>query len=151
MKKLVLLFALCAFYCTDFTAQQIGGGFPTNPTGPTIQPDNDGKAAIYIKFGRKSRDCERFGLCDVQVNLTARDIISIISAVIKKDRMHMQFPSKFVAANPKYFENNQISIDEDFQLSKEVANSLGVKSFTIKRGKYPVVFDKLTNTYNCTF
>lgn len=149
MKKLVLLFALCAFYCADFNAQQVGSRF-----GSSIElvSESDGlKKAIYIKFGRKSKDCRGFGICIFEITLTVEDAITLITAILQKNRVHVSFPPKFVAENAEHFKDNKIVIEEDFVLDDNTARALGVKSYVIKKGVYPVVLNKGTNTYNCTF
>ncbi len=151
MKKLIFLFALCAFYCADVNAQQIIGNPPAIPSNPVIGQPEEGRKFIYIRFGRKSLQCDEFGLCVFEVNASVQDVITLITAIFKRTGLEVSFPAKFVAENKQYFKDNKFIMGEDFTLSAETARALGAKAYTIKKGVYPVVFDKSTNTYNCTF
>ena len=119
-------------------------------------PPKDKPPLIELQFGRKSLDCAGFGICVFRVNLFAEDVAQVASAVLMFFRpdghVKIQMGSDFYKRNAKSFQNGYLVLEEDFEIDRETMRAVGVSDpYTIKRGKYQVVFDKSTNTYNCTF
>lgn len=119
----------------------------TNPPKPPL---------IELEWGRKSLNCTGFGICKFRVNLFAEDVVQVATAVLMFFRpdgqVKIQMGADYYKKNARVFQNGYLVMDEEFVIDRETMKAVGVSEpYTIKRGKYQVVFDKSTNTYNCTF
>lgn len=114
---------------------------------------NSNPPLIQLEFGRRSMDCGGFGICIFRINATVEDIINIVAVFVSpKNLLTLKMSPTFYKNNAKSFPNGNLLIEEDFRIDSETARAIGVADgYTIKRGQYKVVFDKSTNTYNCTF
>lgn len=108
---------------------------------------------IHIEIGRKSKDCGGLGICVFKIDLTPEELIQIINAFKTVDnQIKISFSQDFYKKNKGKLINNIIVIEEEFKLDEVTSKALGFeKGYTIKPGKYPIVLDDKTNTYNCTF
>jgi hypothetical protein len=108
---------------------------------------------IELEFGRKSRGCAGFGICKFKVTITVETAVTLITAFARSNGTLTMTMSKDVyLKNIKNFPNNYLQVDEDYIIDRETTKAIGIPdNYTIKTGKYQVVFDKATNTYNCTF
>ncbi|MBD3582044.1 hypothetical protein [Flavobacterium selenitireducens] len=134
-----LFFALIAslFLCPSLEAQTKTGASETQ--------------RIVLKFGRVSKNCGGFGICRFEIDITVGELIDVFNAFNHKGRVTLNISAQNMERNRKNFANNVLLIEEDFTVPAATARALGLSSYTIKKGKYPVVFDSGTNTYNCTF
>jgi len=108
---------------------------------------------IELEFGRKSKECGGFGICVLRINATAEDVVSVVTAFINPMGLFgLKMTPTFYKNHIKSFPNGYFQIDEDYRIDLATTRKLGLPDgYTIKQGKYQVVFDKSTNTYNCTF
>ncbi len=141
MKKLLFgLIATVTFGSMSY-AQKTGD----NPAGHV--------PVIELVFGRASQNCHGFGICRFHINLNA-DNLSTIATVIANPEQFMTLFMKpdFYKANASKFQNGYLVIEEDFVLDHETSRTIGLPdNYTVRKGKYQIIFDKTTNTYNCTF
>src|SRR6478672_455225 len=108
---------------------------------------------IELEFGRKSMNCGGFGICVLRINVTVEDVVTLVTAIANPAGLiNLKMSPTFYKDHSKSFQNGYLVIDEDFRIDLETTRKIGVADgYTIKKGKYQVVFDKSTNTYNCTF
>jgi hypothetical protein len=113
---------------------------------------------FQVQIGRKSCNCCGFGIChftisSVRWNQTSASKTSVnpqeafgtatieagkLKLVIPKDAMTRETASKCMSG--EFF-----TVEEDFDLSKDVCKELGISSYTIKKGKYRI--DKSGSSY----
>jgi len=138
MKKFLFGFLATVFLSAPMVAQQT---------------QNDDPPVIELVFGRASKDCTGFGICKFKIHLTASDIVTLVTAFSNpKGLLGMKMSPTFYKNNVKSFQDGYLLIEEDYLVDLETTRAVGVADgYTIKKGKYQVVFDKSTNTYNCTF
>jgi len=106
---------------------------------------------IHIKFGRPSKQCKGFGICEFTIDFTISEFIDVVQAFNNMNKLQIKMTPQTVTRNRTSLANNVLLIEEDFTVPAATSRALGFGSYTIKKGKYPVVFDSKTNTYNCTF
>ena len=138
MKKLVFgLIATVMLSATSFAQE----------TTPKENPP-----LIEFEFGRKSKNCGGIGVCKFKINLTVENAVTLITALARNGKIQAVMSPTFYKNNAKAFPNGYLVLEEDYKIDLETTRRLGVAdNYTIKTGKYLVVFDKSTNTYNCTF
>ncbi len=103
---------------------------------------------VTIEIGRKKFGCLRFGICRITIDPNPQDTLTVLAAnkvsgtgSVNGKKLSMEFyrssmtPSTF----DTYFGGDSFIVEEDFQLPADVATVLGVKSYTIKAGIYPIV------------
>jgi hypothetical protein len=114
---------------------------------------NTNPPLIQLEFGRKSQNCGGFGICVFRVNATVEDVINLVTVFMSpKSLLMMKMSPTFYKNHIGAFPNGNLVVEEDFVLDPETARAIGATAgYTIKTGQYKVVFDKSTNTYNCTF
>lgn len=137
MKTLFFAFVATFFLCLPLEAQ--------------TKTERSGTQRIVLKFGRVSKNCGGFGICRFEIDITVAEIIDVFQAFNNKGRVTLNISSQNMERNRKSFPNNVLLVEEDFTVPAATAKALGLSSYTIKKGKYPVTFDSKTNTYNCTF
>lgn len=107
---------------------------------------------IQLEFGRKSKNCAGIGICVLKINASLKNVVELINAVSSNGRIKTSFTPAFYEKNKHHFQDNHIVLEEDYVIDRKTTQAIGVAdNYTIKTGKYPVVFDKATNTYNCAF
>lgn len=137
MKKLVFGLIATVMFSATSIAQE------TPPKDPPL---------IEFEFGRKSKNCAGIGVCKFKINLTAENAVMLITALARNGKIQARMSPTFYKDNAYGFQNGYLVLEEDYKIDLETTRALGVAdNYTIKTGKYLVVFDKSTNTYNCTF
>ena len=119
--------------------------FPGISSNASNLPNFDGTPRIHvtIEFGRKSKDCKKFGICSITFDFseffTARATGSTGTAWIENGRLQVEFnrASMKAEAIQTYFDG-KVLIEEDYELPKEIAEALGVSSYKIRAGAYPL-------------
>ena len=92
--------------------------------------------AIKIKPGRPRHDCTGFGICEITPIITLSTSTTSDGSVKGElsatgdGKLQLRFLSKVPNEGPILF------IDDDFQLSPDIAKKLNLKSATILRGEY---------------
>lgn len=104
---------------------------------------------ISVEIGRRKFNCTRFGFCrgnydpNIKIeNLPApveNKVFGAGSVVGKK--LSMEFYRSSMTANTydTYFGGDNFIVEEDFELPDDVSTVLGIKSYTIKAGIYPLI------------
>lgn len=118
-------------------------------TPPTIERPH---WVVELVFGRKSMNCAGIGICRFAIHLTIADLTQLIGAVAHMGKIQIIMPPEFYKENTRNFPGGYLAIEEDYVIDLKTTRALGVAdNYTIKKGKYRVIFDKANNTYNCTF
>lgn len=118
----------------------------------TTPPKEENPPVIELEFGRKSKDCGGFGICKFKIHLTPEVISTLIAAFAKNGKIQARMSPAFYKNNAKSFPDGYLVVEEDYRIDLETTRAIGVAdNYTIRTGRYQVVFDKSTNTYNCTF
>ncbi|HLA56459.1 MAG TPA: hypothetical protein VK623_10185 [Flavobacterium sp.] len=108
--------------------------------------------SIHLEFGRKSRNCGGFGICVFTIDITWAELAAILAGKTADNHIKLTLSDKFYTENKSRFVDGDLVMEEDFALDAGTSRSLGFSDvYTIKKGKYQVVLDSKTNTYNCTF
>jgi hypothetical protein len=107
---------------------------------------------IEIVFGRASKACTGFGICKFKIHITTADVVTLVTAFANPGGLLFKMSPTVYKNNVKSFQNGYLVIEEDYKIDVETCRAIGVAdNYTIKKGNYQIVFDKSTNTYNCTF
>lgn len=116
-------------------------------------PHDENPPLIELEFGRRSMKCAGFGICIFRIHATTDNVIALVSAFVNPmGLLNLRMSPTYYKNNSKAFSNGYLIVDEDYKIDLETTRKIGVSDgYTIKKGKYQVVFDKTTNTYNCTF
>lgn len=108
--------------------------------------------SVHFEFGRKSQNCGGFGICILRLELKLDLSIPAPLIGLRQGNVQIKFRPEFYLANKSKFQNGYLVLEEDFVMEQEITKALGLADgHRLKTGKYLVVFDKTTNTYNCTF
>jgi hypothetical protein len=115
-------------------------------------PKEDNPPLIELVFGRVSKGCGGFGICRFKIHITTADVVTLVTAFANPGGLLFKMSPTVYKDNIKSFQNGYLVIEEDYKIDTETCRAVGVADgYTIKKGKYQVVFDKTANTYNCTF
>jgi hypothetical protein len=92
------------------------------------------KVSVSIRIGRSSRGCRSFGICSVtitvsRVSLDQRTVRAELSTAVDG-----QLQLTLLDKAPD--EGQTLFVDQDIQLSQDIAQKLGFKSATIQQGEY---------------
>ena len=107
--------------------------------------------SISLEFGRRisENDCDnRPGVCKFKININFRNATAQINEfgelvlVIDANKFSKQDVSRYLSGS-HFVMGQSLSLDPD------VANALGVKKFTLKKGKYKL--KKMKNNYLVVF
>jgi hypothetical protein len=132
MKKLV--FGLIATVMFGF----VGSANCVEMNTPSIQKSSKldyVKVSIQIDWGRVSRGCKGFGICDVTIVIDIEN--KTFSGSAQNGSFVLEMNDTGLKSVQSSFESNTIIIEEDFVLSNEVCKSLGLKQgYIVKTGKY---------------
>lgn len=162
MKTLHYSLLAIAIFISTITVQAASGFQPQHPSKHFIlfsnQPFVDVVGPIItVEIGRKKFNCERFGICrttydpnikvDATVPRTARG-----AATIKGGKLTLDFfrTSMTDETYMVYFGGDHFIMEDDYELPKDVLSILGIKSYTIKAGMYPINLLN-DNTLSVTF
>lgn len=99
---------------------------------------------ITIIIGRGYPKCEGFGFCKViydPVWSLAGPGVGTGTGYMEKDRFHVEFDySKMDPGTIKtYFNSGYFLVEVDYDLPPEITKELGIESYKIKAGRYPIV------------
>lgn len=138
MKTLFYSLLTFAFVLSGFGAKAV-----TTPPGD----ETTIKITLNIELGKKSRNCERFGFCDLSVDVDIERQIGPIgentvvgTAWIENGKLRISFDRSTMTETTynKHFSNGKFQLEEDYVLPSEVAFALGVRSYTVRTGTYVV-------------
>lgn len=139
--SVAMMFAFASVTSANTNTINNTSNFKIDDIGPTI--------TISIDFGRVSKDCKGFGVCDVdieiKIELSVRPNGGSGTAQIGKDgKLSVAFVKETMTEETiaNYFSNSTFVVEEDFQLPSDVSEQLGTKNYFIKAGKYKVVETK---------
>ncbi|MBC7774099.1 MAG: hypothetical protein H7246_01570 [Phycisphaerae bacterium] len=140
MKTTLYSLLTCAFILSTFAAKAKAIPIPqSDGLGPKI--------TIIIEIGRKSKGCARFGFCDITFSLDYRSApapngenTATGSAWMENGKLKIEFDraSMTNATYQTHFGSGYFQLEEDYVLPSDLAQALGVKSYTVKTGKYAV-------------
>ena len=94
---------------------------------------------IDITWGRKSKDCKGFGVCDVDVSIEIDE--NKMSGVNNGNGVFsLEFNENQLTVLKKHFGSSEIiTISEDYNLSDDVCEKLELKrGYIIKKGEYSI-------------
>jgi len=114
------------------------------------------KIKIDVTWGRKSKGCTRFGICDVdfdiEISAIANDDSNSTTVELEKSKNNkflLTIPYSNINKNLKetQFSNQQLIIEEDVFLSDKSLLELGFEkgAYIIKKGEYKM--QKTKNSY----
>ncbi len=136
MKKIFYSLLTCAFVLSTFAAKAAS------------IPQSDGlgpKITIIIEIGRKSKGCKGFGWCNSKIDFYNASGLNgentaTATACIVNGRLNVEFnrSSMTESTYQTHFGSGYFQLEEDYLLPSELAQALGVKSYTIKTGQYPI-------------
>jgi hypothetical protein len=107
---------------------------------------------IHMEFGRKSKNCAGIGICVFTIDITWAELGAMLAGRTADNHIKLTLTNKYYAENKSRFVDDNLVMEEDFALDAATSRSLGFSDvYTIKKGKYQIVLDPKTNTYNCTF
>ena len=105
---------------------------------------------IHIEIGRVSQNCGGFGLCKFTIDISLEEIVQIFGLRTSDNGLTINFDQNFYKDHLNMFETGFFILEEDFTINRETSLKLGFQSAkTIKNGKYKIILDSKTNTYNC--
>ena len=88
--------------------------------------------SITITFGRASKGCQRFGLCKITIGKVVADERTVEAELSTAANGRLQLT--VLGRAPE--EGKTLFVDEDIPLSSEIAQKLGFKNATIRKGQY---------------
>ncbi|HET8884767.1 MAG TPA: hypothetical protein VFM70_00290 [Salinimicrobium sp.] len=112
---------------------------------------NKVEITITVDWGRKSKDCEGFGICGIVIDI---DIPMDTFFSFKKDgrrSLELFFQKEKHKEIVKYFGGERIILEEGYTLDLKTSQKLGFeKAYTIEKGEYPIVYDAKQGFYKIT-
>jgi hypothetical protein len=116
-------------------------------------PSQDLSQKIHIEIGRKTKDCGGFGICKFTIDITVEEFLAIVNArKTSEGKLKILMSSDFVKRNAQKLEGNIFGIEEEFVIDAATSKALGFSSsYIIPIGKYPIVYNASSRTYECTF
>lgn len=119
---------------------------PGEPTCTTLDAEELLKVTIKVDFGRKSKDCQKFGICSIsfEFDINLRDLFRAAGGVgSTNDEGGLQIDflkdSMDGETEAQFFGSGRFSVEESFTVPEEVTSQLGLESYTISKGDYPVL------------
>ncbi len=102
------------------------------------------RLTITVDFGRRSRDCNGFGVCRVTATLE----ISFFQATTnERGNLVLEANQRGLEQVRNHFGSNTITVEEDYVLPADTAKQLGLASgYTIRAGRYTLT-DNGSGTY----
>lgn len=153
MKKLLFGFVAVVAFGLNVNAKEVVSTEKVSEKEAVVSSKSDSedllKVKITIDFGRKSRGCVGFGICSIvaegEISL---DQISFKGDVTSNGNLQLEVTKLGMESVIKTFGSKTIILEEDFTVSDEVCNQIGLKAgYTIKAGKYNVTADKYGVNY----
>jgi hypothetical protein len=108
--------------------------YSTNPYGTVQLQTLRIGITIKVDVGRRSRNCEGFGICSItiDINFSARSIPAV-AHMVGRSTLRLRFIGELPG------QDDLMPIDEAIRLSDEMARGLGSAEMTILPGSYRVV------------
>jgi len=109
-------------------------------TGPMIQSASAKKIIIgiiiEIDFGRRSKNCERIGICHIMLETNSLSL-ERLGYIPDSDEIQLAISKETFAANKDQFEDELFRLEEDVDLPDEVIEKLEIgRSITLPVGEY---------------
>ncbi|WP_417352796.1 hypothetical protein [Flavobacterium alkalisoli] len=96
--------------------------------------------SIKIDFGRVSKDCKGFGVCDVTIDIDWNldlSVISFGSARSTTGKFDLYLTPRGYEEVVRYFGKEAIVLEENLKLADDVCDKLGLsRGYTLKAGTY---------------
>ncbi|MBS1914493.1 MAG: T9SS type A sorting domain-containing protein [Bacteroidetes bacterium] len=110
--------------------------YRTNPFGTVTLPVQPQGLVINIRIGRRSMDCQGFGICSITIG---RDPLAnaLGAAKLNGNTLHVDFTSKLPQQGSALVIDQPITVDSAF--------ALGAASLVIPAGTYPVDYTNNPN------
>lgn len=141
MKKILFGLIATVFFGLSANASEL---YPSkisdsNPSS-NIKENIKVRINVDVTWGRKSRDCKGFGICDVDFTIDIENRASGFAATNNNGVFILEFSEDGLKTISEHFKSNTIlTIEEDYVLSDKVCKALELKSgYTIKTGKYKI-------------
>lgn len=149
MKQIITVIVVAFFMLTSFSVKTNTTNEDSLNSELNMHPNNGGDATqksvvitVEIEFGRKSLDCQGFGVCRGRVSGGK----GIFTASNREGSFVLGMQEKGLAKIQKRFKNNVIILEEDFVLPIEITKKLKLKEgYTLKTGKYKLKTGKNKN------
>lgn len=87
---------------------------------------------ITITIGRASKKCARFGICKITLGTVSANERTVNAELSTAGDGKLQL--RLLAKAPE--EGKTLFVDEDIPLSSEIAQKLGLRNATIRKGQY---------------
>lgn len=95
--------------------------------------------SFEINWGRKSRDCKGFGICGITIVIQFGVEQEDFQGINQDGVLHLSLNQDGLKNINSFFGANEIVLEEDYVLSKEVTKKLGLKKgYRIKKGTYQI-------------
>jgi len=113
------------------------------------------KVTLSITFGKRRLDCEEKGFCDISLDIgraaRPQNGMGQATAKIENNKLNITIIKSSLTADTDklQFSNQEFVLDEDLVLGSDVCTKLGVRSYVLKAGKYPIV--KVAEGYKIQF
>ncbi len=113
-----------------------------------IQPrstQNKTEIATYVRLGQPSRQCMGFGICEVQAlaksNYSGQEVYKRVVCHISRindSELIFSFLPKTMSLQEQehFFGTLYFKVGENFTIKGEIAQSLGLRQFTVLKGTY---------------
>jgi len=140
MKKVTIIAALCIFFLPDVKSI-------------AAKPKPGIPIGIEIVFGRKKFDCEKIGICKIQLFLDLEDLFSKsmdaaeervgygYASKTETSKLRLRLVKDYMTSNTRtvFFSGGNFLVEEDYPLSPDVIKELGLpRGYVIKAGTYAV-------------
>lgn len=148
MKKLLFGFVAVVAFGLNVNAKEVVSTEKVSEKEVIVSSKSDSedllKIKITIDFGRKSKGCVGFGVCSIVAEGDIPlDQISFKGDVNSNGNLQLEVTKLGMESILKTFGSKTIILEEDYTLSNEVCNQIGLKEgYTIKAGKYTVTTDR---------
>lgn len=97
---------------------------------------------IEVTFGRASKGCQGFGICKatITIGLLSTNMGMATAEMLPSGKLQMAFDGSSMDATTKraFFSGSTFKVEEDYQITGAEAAALGVRSYTIATGSYPI-------------
>ncbi len=168
MKKILLLF-VATFFVLSCSKDSTDSSNNSIPLSETLKSSSETEASrlkitggsITVSIGRKSRDCDGFGICVIkQVSVTVDDNYTLTynnqnRASVKCNyettdtkNFYLNFDETIINDLIDLQGSSNFIFEEDFVIDSQSATTMGlVQNFTIAQGTYPIVYNSETKLY----
>jgi len=138
----VAFFMLTSFSVKTNTTNEDSLNYELNVNPNTRDDVSKFILTVEVEFGRKSKSCQDFGVC----NVSGSTETGIFVASNREGSFVLGMQEKGLAKIQKRFKGNVIVLEEDFVLPIEITKKLKLKEgYTLKTGKYKLKTGKNKN------